>query len=102
MLRERAADGIDAKRGNVMLGPGRPVSGRAAAGRDVQIPPRDVRPGVLHARGQGDRRALGQRGARDVDVVVREIGSDVRVERYLARLLLGERDPRCAHAPRDE
>jgi hypothetical protein len=35
----------------------------------------------LHASGQGDGGALGQRGARDVDVVMREIGPDVGVER---------------------
>jgi len=99
---ERATGGVDAKRGDVMLGPRRSVSGCAAAGRDVQIPPRDVRPGVLHASGQGDGGALGQRGARDVDVVMREIGPDVGVERDLARLRLGERDSRCAHATRDQ
>src|SRR6058998_3665467 len=50
----------------------------------------------------GDGGALGQRGTRDVDVVMREIGPDVGVKRDLARLRLGERDWRCAHATRDQ
>ena len=53
------ASGALTKHGDVMLGSRRPVSGRAAAGRDVQIPPRNVRPGVLHTRGQGDRGSPG-------------------------------------------
>jgi hypothetical protein len=102
MLGEGAADRVDAKRGHVMLGARRSVSGRAAAGRHVQIAPRDVRPGVLHAGGQGNGGALRQRGARDVDVVVREIGPDVGIERDPARLRLGERGSRRAHAGRDQ
>ena len=100
--RERAARGIDAERGDVMLGPGRAVAGSAAAGRDVQIAPRDMRPGILHARGQRDRLSLDQRRARDIDVVVREIGPDVGIERDLARRLLGESQSRARHATRDE
>ncbi len=102
VLGERATGWVDAIRGDVMLGPRRSVAGCAAAGRDVQVSPRDVRPGVLHTRGQGDRGALGQRGARDVDVVVREIGPDVGVERDLARLWLGGRESRCAHTTGEE
>src|SRR5437667_1668917 len=37
-----------------------------AATSPFRLPPRDVRPGILQARGQGNRRALGQRGVRDV------------------------------------
>ena len=46
-------------------------------------------PGVLHTRGQSDGGALRERGARDVDVVMREIGADVRIERDLLRRRLG-------------
>src|SRR5262249_13113876 len=61
VLGERDTGGVDAKRGDVMLGTHQSVSGYAAAGRDVQIPPRDVQPGVLHASKQGDSSAPGQR-----------------------------------------
>src|SRR5205807_5677872 len=37
----------------------------AAAARHVKIAPRRMRPGILHARGQGHRRALDQLRARD-------------------------------------
>jgi hypothetical protein len=42
-----------------------------------------MRPGILHGRRQRDRLALDQLGGREIDVVMREVGSDVRIERKL-------------------
>ncbi len=81
MRRQRAARRIDVKRGDVMLGPGFAVTGRAAAGRNVKISSRHMRPGILHARRQRDGGTLDQRGSGDIDVVVREIGTHVGIER---------------------
>ena len=89
VLGESAARRIDAERGDVMLGPGRAITGSAAAGRDIQIASRCMRPGILHARRQRDRFSLDQRRARDIDVVVREVGPDVGIERDLPGRLLG-------------
>jgi hypothetical protein len=67
----------------VMVSSLRAVAGGTAAARDIQIPPRCMRPGILHGRRQRDRLALDQLGGREIDVVMREVGSDVRIERKL-------------------
>src|SRR5262249_32033652 len=59
VLGEHATGGVDAKCGDVMLGPRRSVSGCAAAGCDVQIPPREVRTRALYAIDQAHVSALG-------------------------------------------
>ena len=106
MLFQGAGRGIDREGGDVMLGAGAPVSGRAAAARDIEIAVRGMRPGVLHARRQRHRFALCQRHAVHIHVVMREVGSDIRVKRDLARGRLlrrrqfGRRQTGCGH--RDE
>ena len=55
-----------------------------------------MRPGVLHAGRQCHGLAFGERGIRDVDLVVGEIGADIRVERDFARL--GCADAACGIA----
>src|SRR3984893_9795071 len=72
--REGATRRVDGKRGDVMLGPGRAIAWSAAAGRHIKIASVYMRPGILHGRGQRDRLTLDQLRARDIHVVVREIG----------------------------
>jgi hypothetical protein len=81
MRRQSAARGIDVKRADVMVGPDRAVPWSGAAARHVEIPPRGVRPGILHAGGQRDRRALDQRRTHDIHVIVRQFGPDISIER---------------------
>ncbi len=100
--RQSATFGIDAKSGDVMLGAGRAITRSAAAGRNIKIAPRRMRPGILHARGQRDLRALDQLRARDIYIVMREIGSDICIERGLLRRLLGGSQSRCGHAACDK
>ena len=94
MLRERAGRGIDAKCGDMMVGARGSVTGGAAAGRDIKVAPRYMRPGILHARRQRDRPLLDQRRARDIDVVVRELGSHVRIQRDLVGRLCDRKSGR--------
>ena len=49
-----------------------------------------MRPGILHGRRQRDRLTFDQLRARDIHVVMREIGADVGIERdFLGRRLRG-------------
>src|SRR5260370_13441502 len=62
--RQSTTFGIDAKSGEVMLGPRRAITPSAAAARHEKIAPRRMWPGILQARGQRDLRALDQLRAR--------------------------------------
>src|SRR6266705_728431 len=53
-----------------------------------------MRPGVLHVGRQRHRGALRQRRGFDIDVVVREYGTDARIERGSARSSLSKRRAR--------
>src|SRR5215475_516619 len=75
----------------MMLGTSRPITRSTAAARHIKIASRSMRPGILHGRGQCDRLALDQLRARGVNIVVREIGSHIRIERDLVRRRLGRR-----------
>src|SRR6516162_4335230 len=88
--RQRAVLRINGERGDVMLGPRRAVTRSAAAGRNVKMASRDMRPGILDTSGQPDRATLDQ-FARDIDVEVRQFGSDICIERDLLRRRLGGR-----------
>ena len=90
---------IDAERGDVMLGPGRAITGSAAAGRDIQIASRCMRPGILHAGRQRDGLSLDQLRARDIHVIVRQIGPDVCIERDLSGRRLSGSQSGAATAP---
>ena len=48
--RQSTTPRIDAERGDVMFSPGRAITWSAAAGRNIKIASRYVRPGVLHGR----------------------------------------------------
>src|SRR5271165_3041011 len=48
-----------------------------------------MRPGILHPGRQGDCFSFEQLRARDINVVVREVGSDIGIKRDLAGHLLG-------------
>jgi hypothetical protein len=61
-----------------------------------------MRPGILHARGQRNRLALDQLRARDIHVVVREIGPHVCVKRDFSGRRLGRSESRCGHAACDK
>jgi hypothetical protein len=77
--RESATRRVDAKRGDVMLGPGRAITWSAAAGRNIKVASRYMRPSILHAGRQGDRRLLDQFRTRDIDIVMRQVGADVGI-----------------------
>src|SRR5262252_10569650 len=87
--RESASCRVDQKRGDVVLGPGRAITGSAAAGRNIEIASRYMRPCVLHGRGQGDRLTLDQLRAGDINVVVSQISPNVCIERDLVGRGLG-------------
>jgi hypothetical protein len=89
MLFESPGRGVDAERGDVVIGPGFAITGSAAAGCDIQITPRRMRPGILHARRQRDGFSLDQFRARDIDVVAREIGAHICVKGDLLGCRLG-------------
>ena len=91
--RQSATRRIDAERGYVMLGPGRRGTWCAAAGRHIKIASRCMRPAILHGRRQRDRRTLDQLRTRDIHVVMREIGSDICIERELVGRRLGRSQP---------
>ena len=95
MRRQRAARRIDAERADMMLGAGGAVARRAAARRDVQITPRDMRPGILHAGRQRDAFACSQGQCVHVDFVAREHRADIGVQRHFAGL--GLRPRRLRH-----
>ncbi len=99
---ESAAGRIDAQGGDVMLRPGSARAGSAAAGRHIQIASRDMRPGILHARRERDRLTLEQRGARDIHVIVRQIGPDIGIERDLLGRRLRDRPSRGGQAAGDK
>jgi hypothetical protein len=85
VLFQRAGRRVDREGGDVMLGADGTVAGLAVAAGDIEIAVRGVRPGILHAGRQLDRFARRQRHAVHVDVVMRQIGADIGVERDLAR-----------------
>ena len=85
MLRESTGLRIDRERGDVVLGPLPAITGLAVAARDIEIAPRCMRPGILHARRQRHRVALDQLRLGDINVVMRQIGADIRIQRHLLR-----------------
>ena len=99
---ECPAGWIDAQGGDVMLRPGSARAGSAAAGRHIQIASRDMRPGILHARRERDRLTLEQRGARDIHVIVRQLGPDIGIERDLLGRRLRDRPSRGGQAAGDK
>jgi len=88
MLAERPRCSIDAQRRHVMIGARRPHPGRAVAGRDIKKLPRCMRPGVLHIRQQTDGVAARQRRRVDVDIILRQLRSDIGVQPHLVRHLI--------------
>ena len=102
VLRQTAALRIDAQRGDVMLGADRARTWSTAAGRNIKITSRCVRPGILHARRQCDRLASGQPCTLYIDVPVRQIRPHVCVERDLWGCGLGGSQSGCGHAASDK
>src|SRR5215831_7379653 len=100
--RQRASRGINGECGDVMLGSLGPVAGGAAAARYIEIASRRMRPGILYGCRQRDRLTLDQLRARDIHVVMREIGPDICIERDLLGHLLGGSQSRCGHAACDK
>ena len=86
----------------MMLGTGRAITRSAAAGCNIKIASRYMRPGVLHSGRQRDGCTLDQLGARDIYVVMREVGSHVCVERDLLGRRLGGSQFRCGQAACDK
>ena len=85
-----------------MLRPGSALAGSTTAGRHIQIASRDMRPGILHARRERDRLTLEQRCARDIHIIVRQIGPDIGIERDLLGCRLCDRPSRGGHAAGDK
>src|ERR1700720_331690 len=81
--RESATRRVDAKRGDVMLGPAPAITRSAAAGRNIKVASRYMRPGIWRARRQGDGLSSDQFRARDIDIVMRQVCPDVCIERDL-------------------
>ena len=86
VLRERPGRRIDAQRRDVMLRPGFAVSRCAAARCNVKKAFGNMRPGVLHTGRQAYGASLRQRRIFDVHVIVREVGTDVGIERNFAHV----------------
>jgi len=87
--RQRAGGRIDAEGGHMMRVADRAHSRRAIARGDIEIPARSMRPGVMNIRRQRHGTAPDQRGALDVDVVMRKFRPDTGVKRRFIRGGLG-------------
>src|SRR5215469_8236770 len=85
-----------------MLGSLGAVAGGAATARYIEIASRRMRPGILYGCRQRDRLTLDQLRARDIYIVMREIGPDVCVERDFLGPLLGESQSGRGHAACDK
>ena len=82
---------VNGKGRDVMLGAAGGVTRSAAAACDIEIASRRMRPRILHSRRQGYRRPPGRFRAGDVDLVVRQIGTDIGVKRHFLRSRLRDR-----------
>src|SRR5215472_18539324 len=100
--RQRASRGINGECCDVVLGSLGAVAGGAAAARYIEIASRRMRPGILYGCRQRDCLTLDQLRARDIYVVMREIGPDICIECDPLGRLLGGSQSRCGHAARDK
>jgi len=82
MRRQRARIRFDLPRAHMVLCAGKTAdSGGAVARGDIQIPARGVRPGVMDIGGRRDGAAALQRGALDIDGVMRQFRPDSGIKR---------------------